>query len=197
MSTNILDHLPQLRPHSNIQLVNTVPAMFKSKIQQKGKHALELVEPTRIANAHWASTPYKGAQSLMQLDNRQAIRKVMTLQPGFGGNLTYQLNTSLLGGESYPVLTAILGTAAGMVSAGGGLLFAAFTTSITAAHKQQRVLARGGDEIWQVEEIGKVKDGSGYQAMHVNSYFLVDPYRRQVLEKGWIVHEDRTEILLN
>ncbi len=121
----------------------------------------------------------------------------MTLEPGIEDNLTFRLNTALLGGENYPVLTAILGTAAGMVSVGGGLLFAAFTTSISATQKQRRVLARGGDEIWQVEEIGKIKDGSGYKAMHINSYFLVDPYRRQAPSKGWLIHDERIEVLLN
>ncbi len=67
MSTEILDHLPQLRPHSNIQLVNDVPDRFKSRMGRSGQHPKELIEPVLVANASWASKPYKGIQSLIQV----------------------------------------------------------------------------------------------------------------------------------
>ena len=197
MSTSVLDRLQELRPDTRIRLGYNMPRSFKERISKKGSHPVELIHPKRIANSDWTSEPYKGSQSLLQLQNRHAVRKVMTLQSAFGGNFTYRLNTALLGGDSYPVLTALLGTAAGIASFGAGLFFAAATTGISMSQKEQRVLARGGDEIWQVEEIGKVRDGSGYKAMHINSYFLVDPFRKQNLAKGWLIHEERSEITLN
>ena len=197
MSTSVLDRLQELRPDSKIRLTNSLPTAFSLYLQNnKGVRPLELVYSKMIANAHWTSVPYKGGKALLQKQGRQAIRKVMTLQPGFESNFTYSLNTALLGGNGYPVLTAVLGTAAGIASFGAGLFFAAATTGISMSQKARRVLARGGDEIWQVEEIGRVRDGSGYKAMHVNSYFIVDPYRRQSFTKGWLIHEERSEVTL-
>lgn len=56
----------------------------------------------------------------------------------------------------------------------------------------QRVLARSGDEIWHVEEIGKVRSGGSYKAVYISSYFIVDPFRGQSLHthsngKGWLL----------
>lgn len=198
MTTSILDRLQELRPHSNIRLASSLPTAFSMYLQNnRGMRPLELVKPKMIANAHWTSVPYKNVNALLNIQNRQAIRKVMTLQPGFETNLTYSLNTALLGGQSYPVLTAVLGTAAGFASMGAGLFFTVATTGISMSQKARRVLARGGDEIWQVEEIGKVRDGSGYKAMHINSYFMVDPFRKQNYAKGWLIHEERSEVTLN
>ncbi|HET6338739.1 MAG TPA: hypothetical protein VFG30_36220 [Polyangiales bacterium] len=57
-----------------------------------------------------------------------------------------------------------------------------------------RVLAREGDEIWRVEEIGKVSTGSSYRPTYVLAYFLFDPFRdRGSTPKGWLIHEDRYE----
>ena len=197
MSASVLDRLQELRPHSNVRLLNGVYSDIGRSIQRNGDRPLQLVKPKMIANAHWNTVPLTDNQALLQAQNRQTIRKVLILKSGFETNLTYKLNTALLGGRGYPVLTAVLGTAAGMASFGVGLFFTVATTGISMTQKSQRILARGGDEIWQVEEIGKVRDGSKYKAMHVNSYFLVDPYRKQNLAKGWLIHEERSEITLN
>ncbi len=137
----------------------------------------------------------------MQSTNRQYTGKILILPGNMETNLLTNLNTSLLGGESYPVLTATLGTAAGIASFGAGLIFTVAATGLSLSQTSQRVLARPGDEIWQIEEIGKVLDGGafgsgGYKAVHVLSYFLVDPYRRQAPRKGWLIHEDRNDITL-
>jgi len=198
MSISVLDHLPELRPNSYIWLGSGMPELFKSRVHENSSDGpLKLVIPKLISSTNWASKPYKDSQSLLQEKNRQAIRKVMTLQPAFGGNSTYRLNTALLGGDSFPVLTALIGTVTGLGGLAAGLLFTAATTGVSASDRSQRVLARGGDEIWQVEEIGKVRGGSKYQAMHVNSYFLVDPFRKHGLAKGWLIHEERTEVILS
>jgi len=117
----------------------------------------------------------------------------MTLPVGIEDNFTFTFNTALLGGDSYPVLTAVLGTAAGVASAGAGLLFTVATTALSVSQTSRRVLARAGDELWQVEEIGK----NGSSVIHVAAYFLVDPFRGQGVNsriKGWLIHEERKNL---
>ena len=53
------------------------------------------------------------------------------------------------------------------------------------------MVARTGDEIWRVEEIGKVVN----QPTYLMAYFLVDPYRRTGVEKGWLLSEARFDIV--
>jgi hypothetical protein len=134
--------------------------------------------------------PTDGVASLPQ--NVHASRKLMTLSPGVENNFTFSLNTALLGGRNYPILTAVLGTITGAASGGAGLLFTVTSTALSLSQTSQRVLARGGDELWQVEEIGKI----GSEVWHVGSYFLVDPYRHRgpSRTKGWLIHEERTEL---
>lgn len=135
--------------------------------------------------------PTDGISSLPKYT--QSVRKLMTLSDSVTeDSFTYILNTALLGGKSYPILTAVLGTIAGAASAGAGLLFTVASTALSVAQTSQRVLARSGDELWQVEEIGKVKSA----VVHVGSYFLVDPYRGRGRSriKGWLIHEERTEL---
>ena len=84
--------------------------------------------------------------------------------------------------------TAVLGTAVGVGTGGASLLFTFATTALSAAKTSSRVLARDGDEIWRVEEIGKVQS----QPTYLLAYFLVDPYRAQSRNhKGWLLHEAR------
>ena len=114
---------------------------------------------------------------------------------GVETNLTYALNNALLGGKQYPVTTMIGGLVAGYFSAGAGFLFSLASTAMGASQKARRVLARENDEIWQVEEVGKVKSsgissGSGWDVVHIGSYWLSDPYRR----KHWLIHEQRTVV---
>jgi len=134
--------------------------------------------------------PIFGVDSLK--NKTQAVRKIKTLPAASTDSFTYRLNTSLLGGESYPILEVVLGTIAGAVSAGAGLLFTVASTGLNLARTSQRVLGRAGDEIWQVEEIGK----TGSDVIHVGSYFLVDPYRSKGDSnvKGWLIHEERNEL---
>jgi len=196
MSISIIQQLPELRPHSNKKLPITITSKYRSSANTSGLNAIQLIEQKMIANGNWTSVPREGSQSILQIKNRQAIRKIISLPPGIETNHTFQLNTALLGGHSYPVLTAVLGTAAGFASFSIGLFFTIATTGLSMSQKSQRALARSGDQIWQIEEIGKVRSGSELKAIHINSYFLVDPFRRQNTAKGWLIHEDRTEIVL-
>jgi hypothetical protein len=100
----------------------------------------------------------------------------------------------------------VLGAAVGFVPGigiGAGLLFVAGTTGVDLSRRTTDVTARLGDEIWQIEEIGKVLKSSflgadHWVAMHVNAYFIVDPYRARVPDDDrWLIHEDRTELRLD
>ena len=103
-----------------------------------------------------------------------------------------------MGGKNYPVLTAILGAGAGLVSGGAALLFSAGSTALSVAQKSHKVLARAGDELWKVEEIGKVRNGTAFEVVHVSSYFLVDPYRKKPgTLHSWLIHEERKELTLS
>jgi hypothetical protein len=196
MSANVLNQLKELQSDSGIYLPQATTAGFKAHLESNGNRAIELVQPVQIANAHWTMKPRNGSSSLAKKENIHRERRVMTLSVAQEENFTYRLNTALLGGKSYPVLTAVLGAASGIASMGAGLLFAAATTGLDVMKPSNRVLARTGDEVWQVEEIGKITNGSAPKAIHINSYFLVDPYRKQTLKKGWLIHETRSEITL-
>jgi len=196
MSTAILNQLQELRPHSNKHLLGNIDISFKEKLSNSSINPIQLVSPKQIASMNWVSEPKKGSQSLLQAKNRQSMRKVMSLPASTDTNFTYVLNTALLGGRSYPVLTAIIGTATGLASFSLGLFFTVASTGLSMSQKSQRVLARGGDEIWQIEEIGKSRSDGTFKPMHINSYFLVDPFRKQNALKGWLIHEERTEIIL-
>jgi hypothetical protein len=34
------------------------------------------------------------------------------------------------------------------------------------------------------------------KAIYVSAYFIVDPFRKQTPGKGWLIHEEREELLL-
>ncbi|WP_102798935.1 hypothetical protein [Bowmanella denitrificans] len=169
---------------------NSIPeALIAGMTQSFTKARYELIR-TRVnpTGSGVIIEPTNGGSSLAR--NTQSLRKLMTLPPGTEDNFTYRLNTALLGGESYPILTAALGTLLGAVSSGAGLLFSAASTAISLSQSSHRVLARAGDELWQVEEIGK----KGSEVVHVGSYFLVDPFRTKGISntKGWLIHEERS-----
>lgn len=183
-----LQSLQELQPHSRQRLPDSIiTGMTRSLTQARYNLIRARSNPS---GPGVVIEPTNGWESLSR--NTQSTRKLMTLQPTTG--FMDMLNNQLLGGNSYPVLTAVLGTAAGIASFGAGLLFTVGTTALTLSQTAQRVLARAGDELWQVEEIGKVRSGASFRPVHVGSYFLVDPFRAQSLAKGWLIHEERTEL---
>ncbi len=111
--------------------------------------------------------------------------------------MTNQLNDALLGGADYPILSAVMGAAVGLGTRGAGFLFTVATTSLSVAKTTRRVLARDGDEVWRVEEIGKLTKGGEARAMYVIAYLLVDPHRSHSMSsKGWLLHEVRYDLIL-
>lgn len=187
MSANILSQLPDLCAPSGV----TLNPVVRSYIQDTS-NPIALVRSVRIANAQWAAEPRGGAASLLQPQNTYSNRKVKTLSGGYE-YIIKLLNKELSGGEDYPILTAALGTVAGIASFGAGLIFTAATTAISTGKQTYGVLARPGDEVWHVEQIGKV----GNKAVHVSSYLLGDPYRGNTSCKGWLIHEERKDVVLS
>lgn len=122
-------------------------------------------------------------------------RKFMTFDP-VHQNFMRALNVELMGGRSYPVLEAVLGTVVGAASGGAGLIFAGVTLGVSLSRRESDVLARAGDELWAVEEIGK----QGTDPVHIMSYLLVDPFRSRAAQNqrhnGWLLHESRTPLVL-
>ncbi len=107
-----------------------------------------------MANGKYIVKPVKGVSSLVTPNNRISRRKVRTLQSS-SINALNKLNSELLGGESYPILTTALGIAGGAVSGSASLLFTLATTGFSLAKTTSKVLVRLDDEIWHIEEIGK------------------------------------------
>ena len=187
MVTNILSQLQELQRKSNNHLNPIVLSAIQDHVKPRA-----LVETVLVANGKFTIKPVKGSSSLTTTNNRQFKRRVSTLTTG-NEHVISKLNQELLGGENYPVLTAALGIATGAISGGAGLLFTMATTGLALANTTKRVLARPGDEIWHIEEIGKV----GNKAMYVSAFFIVDPFRKQAPNKGWLIHEEREELPLN
>lgn len=189
MSINVLSQLQELQQKSNSnERLNPVVLSF---IRDHSK-PLVLVKPAIITNGKFTVKPVKGVSSLLNYDNRYSKRKVTTLNKG-NEHITDKLNNELLGGESYPVLTAVFSAAGGYISTSAGLIFSAATTTLNLANTASKVLARTDDEIWHIEEIGKV----GNKAIYVSAFFIIDPYRKHTHGKGWLIHEERKEVALN
>jgi len=186
MSNNILNQLQGLQNKSNKKLNPTIISLLQDHSVPRA-----LVESALVSSGKYAVKPVRGASSLTAPNNRFSRRKVSTLQASSIHSLN-TLNKELLGGESYPVLTATLGIASGAISGGASLLFTLATTGISLANTTSKVLARPGDEIWHIEEIGK----EGNKAVYLSAFFIVDPYRKQSPNKGWLIHEEREELFL-
>lgn len=184
MANNNMDRLQELQGHSGKRLCQTVLHILRD-----ANEPMSLVRQKLVANGNFSTIPKK---DISQRDGWFSIRKTRSIPVTGEDHNVFRLNTELLGGTSYPLLTTALGVGAGF--AGVGLLFTAATTGINMATKTQRVLVRPGDEIWHVEQIGKVRSLGSFKAVYVSAFFVVDPYRKQALTKGWLIHEDRLDL---
>ena len=189
MSLEVLSRLEELKPESNVRLSGFLVNKMRSRFEPR----MSLVNPKLIRNGSWGVTPKKGLASLLEDSGRRSVRKVLTIQDKVDDNFSQMLNSELLKKEGYPVLTTVLGTVAGVASFGAGLLFAASTTVLANSSKTARIIARAGDELWMVEEIGQENS----VAVHVQGFWLSDPYRGQSATKGWLIHEERSNLIFD
>jgi len=185
MSSDIIRNLEELQEHSHKFLDPRVIAVIKSN-----GSPITIVKYEQI-NYKWVFVPTYGASKLLKKENTSSRRKTRTLFSE-SDPLIKTLNHELSGGDSYPVLTTALGIAGGFFSGGGSILFSAAVTGLSLAQKASQVLARHGDEIWHIEEIGK----EGDNAVYVSSFLIVDPYRKHSDSKGWLIHEERHDLTL-
>jgi len=197
----IIRQLEFLRPESNVYLRNSVIVGMTRSLGAGVRNSLIRSMPNPDGYG-FIYVPTNGPNSLLNPNNKSSRRRLMILDQETSQNFTHSLNDALSGGDSYPVLTAVLGVAAGLASFGAGLLFTASTTALSLAQRNHRVLARGGDQIFQVEEIGKVINRSYFGAdsievAHISAIFLVDQFRNDYRGvKSWLIHEERQVITL-
>ena len=190
-----VDQLEELKPDSGKRVLGDLRGI-RMYLQGQGRDPVLLVKPKQAANLQWEYHLKNGTDSLARQEGRHARQKVIALPPVEEDNFTHRLNTALLGGSNYPVLSAASSIVVGTASGLAGLFFTIGTTALSVASFSQRILARGGDEVWQVEEIGKSYSNGKAVATHVLSYFLVDPFRTQSTRKAWLIHEERRPITL-
>jgi hypothetical protein len=87
-------------------------------------------------------------------------------------------------------MKTVLGALAALGSGGAGTLFGAASSVLVPGHGLTRILARGGDEIWRVEELGTFHGKPTYLV----AYLLQDPFRTQGKgDRVWLLHESRYE----
>lgn len=189
MTPSVISRLTQLQRPSGVRMNSSIITGLTRSLTQARYQLFRAIGNPR--GAGFLNVPTNGTDALLQ--NLSARRIAWTAQES--NPFMQMLNQELKGGNSYPVLVAVLGAGIGLVPVVGtaaGLLFAATTTGVDLSKTSHSVIAREGDQIWQVEEIGK----DGNRVMHVGSYFVVDPYRQQTLTRGWLIHEERTELSL-
>lgn len=197
----IIRQLQYLRPESSVYLRNSVIVGMTRSLGAGVRNSLIRSRPNPDGYG-FIYVPTNGANSLLNPNNITSRRRLMVLDQETSQNFTHSLNDALSGSDNYPVLTAVLGVAAGLASFGAGLLFTASTTALSLAQPNHRVLARGGDQLYQVEEIGKVINHNIFSAdsvdiVHISAIFLVDPHRNNYRGiKSWLIHEERQILTL-
>ncbi|MAN53305.1 MULTISPECIES: hypothetical protein [unclassified Marinimicrobium] len=194
MTPSVLQHLDELRPETGIKTLGDLIGL-KRYLQNSGQKPF-LLAHSKFLNGRWIYEPSTPVEKLAIQENCVAHRKAMTLPSVIENNYTFMLNNRLMGGRDYPLLTSLAGAGASFVSGGAGLIFSAAATGISLGKTTHRILARGGDELWQREEIGKSRIGASFVPVHVVSYFLVDPFRGANDRKVWLIHEERHELAM-
>jgi len=89
-------------------------------------------------------------------------RRLKVLAGERGDELTTSLNNHLLGHNGYPLANSVASFLMGVVFSPAGTLQSLVTATMSQMQTTPRVLARQGDEMWQVEVVGKV----GREVMH-------------------------------
>ncbi|MGB3850492.1 MAG: hypothetical protein WA958_11040 [Tunicatimonas sp.] len=198
MSQSIIRQLPRLRRESGKHLPTSTIYGFSAHPGGQTR----LISP-QARRGRIVQVPGSGIGNLLR--GLRSVQKVMTFTAS-NRSFMNSLNEDLQGGDTFPWLLFGLGLVfipiVGAVGTVGGVVFAASTTAIDSSRRTTQVMARVGDEIWHVEEVGRTFEDNyiredRWLATHISSYFLVDPHRRHLREKGWLLHEDRKEIELS
>jgi hypothetical protein len=183
----LMAKLPNLPPQTKNSLPSNIIHGFSAGIGQN-RFVLVNLDFRGPHNQRFVPDPKVNLYS-----QNASRRRIMTLDAGKAGFM-HSLNQALKGGEDYPILTGLLGIAAGIASAGAGILFSLTTIAVSAGKTSQPIRARLGDEIRQVELVGK----EGQALKHVEYFLLVDPYRAKAtnIPSEWVIHEERRDLVL-
>lgn len=189
-SMRIMASLTELQPYSNRRMSPSIIAGITCRTHVKN----QMIRAKKMPGKPFETVLVYKVSSVT--GNIQVTRRLMTMATEDEDNFTHRLNNELLNLPKHPILKLVLGTGAGILVppvALAGLVFTGITTALDLSKTSQRILARGGDEIWQVEELGKKNN----KLTHISSFFLYDPYRTKDQNckiKGWLIHEERTEL---
>lgn len=193
MKIDVFNHLDEIKPDSSKSLQLSVVEGLMAGSGSSEKPYIELVKAKVAANNNYRWELSHGIDSIISKSGQFRRRKIKTFaEDGFIG----RLNLALKGGARYPILSTVTGVLFGKVNPAMGLLFSAASTTHGMSKTSHDVIARPGDELWKVEEIGKVRSRGGYKMVHIYSLFIVDPFRdlSSFNNIGWLIHEDRKDV---
>lgn len=189
MSGTSISSLPTLKPDSGVRITSSIIHGLRYRTGSKLVR-VERRDGSWVYVAQSGGPIQYGEKFLTFTDHNNAFMNSMNLE--------------LKGGRSYPVVTAVLGAAVGLVpvvGVGAALMFTATTTAIDLSRRDTNVLARRGDEVWAFEAIGKTYErnyitSNRWVAEHIISYVLYDPFRRGTPQTGWLIHETRNRAII-
>lgn len=197
MNNNIVNRLPLLKPPS--EKTHYLPQSITDGLRADStKCSTKLIKHRQGPDVDHQVVWFQACAKEHILQHTYRIEKVMTIDNPDQG-FPAKLNKELLGGESYPVWSAIIGTVSGLadgVGALAGVLYSLGSTTFDYNRRTTNVLARNCDEIWHLEQIGKMKNthffsSDEWVAVHIDSYILYDPFRGKSPQKGWLLGESR------
>ncbi len=129
--------LPKLQPASGKWIKKSVLVGLTKSMTTNPNQLMQYTRNDRGTFGYYPKEPTSGSKAILAAHSR-----ICTLKAGADENLTKQLNDSLLGGASYPVLEFALTTAVGFYSSGIGLLLSAGGIGLSLSKTQSRILAR-------------------------------------------------------
>ncbi len=162
--------------------VNSVTSCYKDRSKN------QLIRWTTNEENRLVFMPTSGFSGPMDIYSCELI---LTLPREAEGNITKIINDALLDLDNFPFLKLAIGK----IPKVGNLTHLTFSAANIVLKKNKtahRCFAREGDQIWQVEQIGKV----GKDIVHVMGLFLADPFRSNLSNPGdgWLIHEERTKL---
>ncbi len=187
MSNGHMKILPELGPSTGRSLPSSTINGFMAREKYRRFALIDVHFVGAGRNLHYRPAPG------IDLTKANASKRRLFNFDTAHSRFQQSVNKELGGGRSYPILTGLLSIGAGIVSGGAGIIFTLITSAADAGRQVQPVMARLGDELWQVEQVGKVKG----KVVHVEYFVLWDPYRRQAnVPSEWIIHEDRHDVVV-
>ena len=199
LSQQLLIKLPKLPGKVNRRLMSSTIAGLKAE-RAGGGFAMtgdphQLVDVRSGRHWFWGRQYHQIPDRDVDLQKTNVARRKLLTFGAQNQEFRKSVNKDLSGGETYPILTTILGLGVGFVSAGAGYLWTGFTATLLLASDSQPVRVRDGDEVHQLEIVG-VRNG---KFEYLEWIILVDPFRVKANchIKQWIIHDERQEVRID